>query len=851
MDVRKLKDKATEAFSKGKFAKAGEAYAEYCAADPKDLQARLRMGDAWSKAGQKEKAIGAYQFAAEGFAKEGFLPRAIAASKLILELDPSHKGVQKMLAELYARKSGPTAMGRPKTVAGLKVPIDLPPEAAGAAAPEIVRASEPVVAAVSVPPPPPPPKAVEPKVEEVVAIEIEDSKPPVSVSGGEGSVVGIELDVSVTGGGVAPQPELKDEPMVASPRRTTSGAYELDLEGVSPPPPGPAVTAPSPGPLNVEAAARPSAPPPTSGAYELDLDEPTTDIAELPTLEQTAKEITAASGHAPDAYDLDLEEPATEVSELPAPTAVAESAAPEKPPAPAPGPPPAAVDPSAALKRTSSGAYELDLDDAPAEEPAEPIELTSPKPKIDEDALVAELGASPELPPAPEIQALPPEPGPRASSPPGLKPKKASDVPPAPAESAPRIWLPGVSEGSGAFGRASALEGSGSFARGGAAAGAAGRMTDLERSLEAFARFDDEVQIFDGEASGTADLSQPAAPSPPPASAHSANLHSFTELELEGDSLLHAVELAAEVGLSQRGQAAEAPIVEERMEAPEEQKSDSGALPKIPLFSDLPEDAFIALFERCPLRRLEPGDLVIQQGTLGDSFFVICAGTVKVFRNDGEVRRDIATLNEGAFFGEMALLSGAARTASVEAATEDTQLLEISAPILTELSHKYPPVASALKKFCRQRLLTNVMNSSALFAPFSRSDRRVLVERFRARDVQKGDVLIKEGERSDGMYIVLSGEIDVRVGRTNVAALKEGDIFGEMSLLTKAPATATCAAARRTSLLRLPREDFDQIVLSHPQILVLVSELTDERKKQNAAMASRAPKTDGEATPMV
>jgi CRP-like cAMP-binding protein len=143
------------------------------------------------------------------------------------------------------------------------------------------------------------------------------------------------------------------------------------------------------------------------------------------------------------------------------------------------------------------------------------------------------------------------------------------------------------------------------------------------------------------------------------------------------------------------------------------------------------------------------------------------------------------------------------------------------------------------------------MSTSALFAPFSRNERRQLVERFRARDVQKGDVLIKEGQRSDGMYIVLSGEIDVRLGHQTVAALREGDIFGEMSLLTKAPATATCAAARRTSLLRLPREDFDQLVLSHPQILVLVSELTDERKKQNATHASRAPQGTGEATPMV
>ena len=261
-----------------------------------------------------------------------------------------------------------------------------------------------------------------------------------------------------------------------------------------------------------------------------------------------------------------------------------------------------------------------------------------------------------------------------------------------------------------------------------------------------------------------------------------------------------------------------------------------GALPKIPLFSDLPEDAFIALFERCPLRRKEPGELVVEQGTQGEAFYVICAGSVRVFRTDAGRRRDLATLEEGAFFGEMALLSDAPRTASVEAATPDTQLLEISAGVLADLSKEHPQVAAALKKFCRQRMLSNLMNSAPLFQPFSKNDRRDLVQKFRAREAKRGDIVIKEGHRSDGMYVILSGEVDVTVGAAKVASLREGDVFGEMSLLTKAPATATVITARRTSLLRLPREDFDTLILSHPQILMLVSDLTDERKKQNAKL---------------
>ncbi len=298
---------------------------------------------------------------------------------------------------------------------------------------------------------------------------------------------------------------------------------------------------------------------------------------------------------------------------------------------------------------------------------------------------------------------------------------------------------------------------------------------------------------------------------------------------------------AAMVGISQRGEVEGAP--DELIEAADEldpEKLEPGELPKIPLFSDLPPDAFIELFERCPLRRFGDHDRIFEQGSLGDAFYVICSGTVRVFREDLGERKEIAVLPEGSFFGEMALLSGSPRTASVEGASEDTQLLEISAPVLTQLSHRYPQVSQALKKFMRQRLLSNVMASSALFRPFGKGDRRDLIQRFRARDVSKGEVIVKEGERSDGMYVILSGEVEVSKGPQRLAFLKEGDVFGEMSMLAKEPATATVAASKRTSLLRLPRADFDTLILSHPQILVLVSELTEDRRRQTEAVLGGA-----------
>jgi CRP-like cAMP-binding protein len=703
MDVRELKDKATQLFSKGKFAKAGEAYEQCCKADPKDLQARLRMGDAWAKAGQKDRAITAYQAAAEGFAKDGFLPRAIAASKLVLELDPGHKGVSQMLADLYARKSGAS---RPATARTIGSKPDPAPAAKAAESIEIT-VEEPVVEARP-PPPPPPPAPTE-------GIDIELATAPVT------------------------------------------GEVEIPIEGLDVPP---AAMPPAPGELPPELDLPPPPPPAEAPSYELEV-------------EPSEPEPATALDPPPAAPPLD------------------------------PTPPPIAAPPR------------LELPPAPA---LAPVALDAPPvPVADPPDLVVLTRERPQEPPAAPVTSSPSQ----AVAPRGIKPKQPEE-PPASSPSSARIWV------SPTFQPPAAAPPAASTTRP-AMAPAAEAQTELEKSLEAFARFDPDAHAAPGS---VAPIVVPRA------------VASFTELELEGDSLLQVVEAAASLGappMSSSGSVQD--TAEEAMEAPEDARLEPGALPKIPLFSDLPEDAFIALFERCPLRRAEPGERIIDQGSIGTSFFVICAGKVRVLRTEADATRELATLDEGAFFGEMALLSDAPRSASVEAAAEDTQLLEIPALVLTELSTKHPTVATALKKFCRQRLLSNLMNSAAIFKPFTKGERRDLVQRFRARDAMAGETLIREGQPSDGLYVVLTGELAVDVGGRHVATLKEGEVFGEISLLTRSVTMASVKTTRRTSLLRLPRADFDQLIMSHPQILELVAELTDERRRQNAALQVRSDAT--------
>lgn len=276
---------------------------------------------------------------------------------------------------------------------------------------------------------------------------------------------------------------------------------------------------------------------------------------------------------------------------------------------------------------------------------------------------------------------------------------------------------------------------------------------------------------------------------------------------------------------------------------------DVDRVPPIPLFSDLPRDAFVALTERMELRVASTGDSLITESEPGVSMFIIIQGRVKVARvgDDGEEIL-LAQLSDGTFFGEMALLSDAPRTASV-VCTEETMLFEISRDLLDQMTTQYPSVGEVMKKFHKNRLITNLLKTSPIFAPFSTNDKKALIEKFKSRQVVDGAYLITREKPGDGLYVVLSGRCEVLDKNANgneviIAELREGDVFGEMSMLWNKD---TCASVRATSactVLRLPRSSFTEVIMTHPQILETLSALSEKRLKVNTELKAAGIASD-------
>ncbi len=255
-------------------------------------------------------------------------------------------------------------------------------------------------------------------------------------------------------------------------------------------------------------------------------------------------------------------------------------------------------------------------------------------------------------------------------------------------------------------------------------------------------------------------------------------------------------------------------------------------VPPMPLFSELPKDAFAALLRATQLVRVRPGAVILREGDAADAFFALARGSVEVTRSRGDVEIKLAALGPGAIFGETAVLSAQPRTASVRA-VDDSDLLRFDRAALAAAKSEIETLSVGLDKFMRERLLRNLLKTSPFFAPLTAKQRFDLIKRFTAHDIAQGTHIIEEGSAGQGLFVLLSGQATVwkRDGaeRVALASLSPGDVFGEISLLQDAPTSATVTASTNGTVLFLGREYFQALVSAVDEIRDYVENLLVER----------------------
>jgi cAMP-dependent protein kinase regulator len=134
-------------------------------------------------------------------------------------------------------------------------------------------------------------------------------------------------------------------------------------------------------------------------------------------------------------------------------------------------------------------------------------------------------------------------------------------------------------------------------------------------------------------------------------------------------------------------------------------------------------------------------------------------------------------------------------------------------------------------------LFTRSVPKSPLFEVLSDEEREALIKEMELEQHEEGSVIISEGDPGSSMYVIVSGEVKVYTrataggGTVYLAKLGEGDFFGEVSVLTGKPRTATITAARPTELLRLDKEKLDTALGRLPGIRKVLDDFYKKRAK--------------------
>ncbi|MBI4862397.1 MAG: cyclic nucleotide-binding domain-containing protein [Candidatus Riflebacteria bacterium] len=234
-------------------------------------------------------------------------------------------------------------------------------------------------------------------------------------------------------------------------------------------------------------------------------------------------------------------------------------------------------------------------------------------------------------------------------------------------------------------------------------------------------------------------------------------------------------------------------------------------LRRIPLLASLEPALLVDLSAR--LRRLDvpEGELVIQQGDDGEEFFIILTGQLEVIMDDrAGLSRHLATLGPLDCFGEVALIDGVPRTASVRARTPAV-LLSLSEPDFRRLIMGAPDAADRVVPLIRYGTF---LSRIPLFGDLSPTQVLALARRLREEHLEQGKAIVTEGEEGDRFYLVREGLLEVTQAGRPLGRLGPGEYFGEIALLTRQPRVATVTALTPVVLLSLGQEDFYAVLSS-------------------------------------
>lgn len=190
----------------------------------------------------------------------------------------------------------------------------------------------------------------------------------------------------------------------------------------------------------------------------------------------------------------------------------------------------------------------------------------------------------------------------------------------------------------------------------------------------------------------------------------------------------------------------------------------------------LEKQARMEIIREMTLCQVKEGTVIFKQGAIGNFFYIVKEGELSLKINKEEVR----TLTRGDNFGELALLHSAPRSGTVTAVT--TTL------VWCMERRNFRKIVDHINNKNYEENKTFISKVSA-FANLDPDHKSMLASNLIKVYYDKNDIIVKQGEVSNCLYIIKEGEVECISKNKSIRTLKKGDHFGEKSILLETTRT--------------------------------------------------------------
>jgi len=255
---------------------------------------------------------------------------------------------------------------------------------------------------------------------------------------------------------------------------------------------------------------------------------------------------------------------------------------------------------------------------------------------------------------------------------------------------------------------------------------------------------------------------------------------------------------------------------------------DSEILRRSSVFRFLSDEHFAAIEPLLQEEHYEFGEVIVKQGDPANSFYVLTRGRARALKikPDGQ-EIPLGVLKPGDSFGEAALAEGGTRNATVRCSTV-VDLLRIDRDDFLQLVRQIPDLKQYLETTGRNRALQSFLYQFSNFGRLPMPVLRGMIDKLKPVTFEKGNLIIREGDNAGPLYILQKGHARafsaVNGKERNLAFYREGDFFGELSILNGSPRAASVEAFTGCELLSLESQSVRELRRRFPEFDKLLGE---------------------------